>query len=194
MSQSLKKHIEKLTQRTEPDFEEIFSFFRTLNIRKKENLQEQGQPCRYNYFVVKGCLRLFFINDKGTEKTVQFAIENWWLADYLAFHNQQVSTFYIQAVEPSEILAIDYTSQEKMLKQFPQMESYFRLVHQKAHGALQIRTKLDYDLSKEEFFLSFVAGYPEFVQRIPQYLLASYLDITPEYLSELRAKSVLKPA
>jgi len=194
MSQSLKKHIEKLTQRNEPDFEGILSFFRTLNVRKKENLQPQGQPGRYNYFVVKGCLRLFFINDKGTEKTVQFAIENWWLADYLAFHNQKASTFYIQAVEPSGVLAIDYASQEKMLKQFPQMERYFRLVHQKAHGALQMRTKLDYELSKEEFFLSFTTCYPEFVRRIPQYLLASYLDITPEYLSELRARAVLKPA
>jgi CRP/FNR family transcriptional regulator len=190
MSESLKKHIEKLTHRSEPDFDSILSFFSTLHIRKKQNLQEQGEPGRYNYFVVTGCLRMFFINDKGTEKTIQFAIENWWLADYLAFHNQKISGFYIQAVEPSEILAIDYNSQEKMLKQFPQMERYFRMVHQKAHGALQMRTKLDYDLSKEEFFLNFIGSYPQFVQRIPQYLLASYLNITPEYLSELRAKSI----
>lgn len=193
MSQPLKEHIEKLNHKNESNFADIFSFFRTLNLSKKENLLEQGQVCRSHYFVVKGCLRMFFINDKGIEKTVQFAIENWWLADYLSFHNRETSGFYIQAVEQSEILAIDYSSQEKMLRQFPHMERYFRLVHQKAHGALQMRTKYYYNFSREELYLNFSASFPEFVRRIPQYLLASYLDVTPEYLSELRAKAFLKP-
>src|SRR5205085_6507417 len=97
-----------------------------------------------NYFVSKGCLRLFFINEKGVEQTVQFALENWWLADYTSFSSQQPSEFYIQAVEASQVLALDFLSQEKMLQRFPQMERYFRLVHQRAHAASQFRIKTLY--------------------------------------------------
>ena len=131
---------------------------------------------------------MFFLNSKGAEQTVQFAIENWWIADYLSFDNRTRSEFSIQAVEESEILAIDYESQERMLHRYPKLERYFRLIHQKAHSASQSRIKFLYDLSREDLYRHFCNNYPQFVQRIPQYLLASYLGFTPEYLSEIRRK------
>ena len=193
MSTQLKKHIEKFVEITEQDYAEIASFFTVINAVKKQNLLRQGDVCRSNYFVSKGCLRLFFINEKGVEQTVQFALENWWLADYTSFSSQKISDFYIQAIEKSEILALDYSSQEKMLDQFPQMEKYFRLIHQRAHAAYQFRVTSLYSVSREELYHQFVKRYPEFVQRIPQYLLASFLGFTPEYLSEIRSKKFLKP-
>ncbi|MFL5787475.1 MAG: Crp/Fnr family transcriptional regulator, partial [Flavisolibacter sp.] len=98
--------------------------------------------------------------------------------------------FYIQAVEESQIISLDYQAQEKMLQEFPVMERYFRLIHQRVHAASQNRLKGLFSQTREEIYRQFVKQYPEFVQRIPQYLLASFLGFTPEYLSELRAKNL----
>ncbi len=187
MSASLKKHIRRYIAIDEGDLSAVINFFSPVQIKKKENLLTEGKICRYNYFVVKGCLRLFFVNDKGVEQTIQFAIENWWIADYSSFEKQSPSGFYIQAVEKSEVLALSFIDQEEMLQQFPQMERYFRLMHQRANAAAQFRIKWLYNLSGEERYHQFKERYPEFVQRVPQYLLASFLGFTPEYLSEIRS-------
>lgn len=185
---TLQSHILKFTYIGETDMEEMLSFFEVVQLKKKQNLLTEGSICKYNYFVTKGLLRLFFVNDKGVEQTTQFALENWWMADYMSFQQQAPSEYYIQAVEHTEVLAISYEQQEALLRQHPAMERYFRMVHQRAHAAAQHRMKILYDLSREEMYHSFSRQFPEFVQRIPQYLLASFLGFTPEYLSEIRAK------
>jgi hypothetical protein len=93
-------------------------------------------------------------------------------------------------VEQTKVLSLTYAAQEKLLMQVPQLERYFRLVHQRAHAAAQFRIKGLYGQSREVLYYEFVRRYPEFVQRIPQYLLASFLGITPEYLSELRGRAI----
>ncbi len=190
MFTSLKQHIKKYISFNDEDFSNIFDFFQHIPLKKKENLLVEGKICHANYFVVQGCLRLFFINEKGVEQTIQFAIENWWLSDYTSFEKQQPATFYLQAVEKSNVLALTYNKQEEMLQQFPQMERYFRLMHQRANAAAQFRIKGLYNLSGEERYHQFYKRYPEFVQRVPQYLLASFLGFTPEYLSEIRSKKL----
>jgi len=188
MSVALKNHIQKNVPLADSQFAAILPFFQSLDLKKKQNLLNEGQVCPANYFVVKGCLRLFFVNEKGIEQTIQFAIENWWLSDYASFTKQQPSSFAIQAVERSEVLALGFREQDEMLQQCPLMERYFRLIHQRVHAATQFRVKSLYTLSREELYYDFLDHYPEFVQRIPQYLLASFLGFTPEYLSEIRNK------
>lgn len=190
MSQTLKDHIRKFIKISDEDLSSVLDFFKVLNPKKKENLLIEGQICKSSYFVSGGCLRMFFIDEKGVEKTTQFALEHWWLADYFSFQNQMASRFYIQAVEKSEVWAIGLPEQENMLTQFPQMERYFRLVHQTTNAATQVRIRYLYDFSREENYRYFLAHFPQFIQRVPQYLLASYLGMTPEYLSELRAKII----
>lgn len=190
MHQALAQHIAKLINIDKEALKNVLNFFEPMQVKKKQNLLVEGRTCHYNYFMVKGCMRLFFMNEKGTEQTIQFAIENWWLADYSSFSAQQPSGFYLQTVEKSEILSIHYLQQEKLLEVYPEMERYFRLVHQRAHAASQFRIRNLYSQSREELFHSFNKLYPEFVQRIPQYLLASFLGFTPEYLSELRRKAI----
>ncbi len=190
MFASLDKHIERILKADLPASGEIQQFFLPQELKKKENLLVEGKVCKANYFVVQGCLRMFFVNDKGIEQTVQFALENWWLADYTSFSSGSPSGFYIQAVEKTKVLSLTHNAQEKLLKQHPQLERYFRLVHQRAHAAAQFRIKGLYGNSREVLYHQFVQRYPEFVQRIPQYLLASFLGITPEYLSELRGRAV----
>jgi CRP-like cAMP-binding protein len=189
MSAMLKAHIEKLLQHSFTDQEAIERFFVPITLAKKQNLLTEGAICRANYFVLQGCLRMFFINEKGVEQTVQFALEHWWLADYTSIASQSPSSFYIQAVEPTQALSLTYSAQEELLQTHPQLERYFRLVHQRAHAAAQFRIMVLYGYSREALYHHFVRRYPEFVQRIPQYLLASFLGFTPEYLSELRGRS-----
>lgn len=190
MSEKLKQHIAKFISLSEEELDRVLTYFTEISAKKKEIIQEEGQLCKYNYFVEKGILRMYFLDEKGSDKTVQFAIENWWISDYFSFQQQKNSEFYIQSIEPSSVLAITLKDQEKLLEAHPQLERYFRMIHQTAHAAGQMRNKYHKDFSREEQFRHFYASFPEFVQRVPQYMLASYLGITPEYLSELRAKIV----
>ena len=188
MSEPLLNHLSKFVALPAEDQAGILAFFRPKHFNKKENLLEAGKLCKSHYFIAKGCLRLFFINEKGVEQTTHFAIENWWLTDYLAFQNGQPTGFYIQAVEDTQVLALDRHAQERLLAQYPYLERYFRLVYQRANGAAQLRIRYLYEFSREEIYSHFSTHFPEFVQRIPQYLLASFLGFTPEYLSEIRRK------
>lgn len=190
MSDIFKKHIAKFAKVPEDDFEQIIKFFDIREAGKKENLLEQGQICRHHYFVLEGLLRKFYINEKGTEQTTEFAIETWWLTDNFAYENQLPTEFYIQAVEKSTLLCITPGKRQKLLEEFPVMERYFRFVYQRAYAAAQKRIKFLFSFSKEEFYFQAVRNHPEFIQRVPQYLIASYLGFTPEYLSEIRKRAL----
>lgn len=189
MSQVFRKHLEKFITIDDSKYYEILPYFNTKVLAKKENLLEEGQICRYHYFVINGLLRKFFVNEKGTEQTTEFAIETWWLTDNIAYEHQLPTSCFIQAVEKTEVLYITQESQEKLLARFPVMERYFRFVYQRAYASAQLRVHYLFSLSKEEFYLNLARKYPEFVQRVPQYLIASFLGFTPEYLSEIRKKS-----
>ncbi len=188
MSLIFQQHIEKFVQISSDEFEEIKKYFDTKEVAKKENLLEEGQICRYHYFVLTGLLRKFYINEKGIEQTTEFAIETWWLTDNFAYERNVPTEFYIQAVENSVVLYITQEKQEKLLEKFPVMERYFRFIYQRAFAAAQKRIKFLFSFSKEEFNFQAVKNHPDFVQRVPQYLIASYLGFTPEYLSEIRKR------
>ncbi|MFC5684141.1 Crp/Fnr family transcriptional regulator [Flavobacterium sp. MAHUQ-51] len=188
MSEIFKTHLKKFIDINDEEYYEIEAFIKIKSVPKKENLIIEGAVCKEHYFVLEGCLRKFFINDKGVEQTTEFAIENWWITDHIAFENQLPTRFYIQSVENSKILILDSDTQEKLLKKFPKLERYFRFIYQRAYAASQMRIKYLYDFSKEEFYHQLCKNQPQFVQRIPQYLIASYLGFSPEYLSEIRKK------
>ncbi|WDF70090.1 Crp/Fnr family transcriptional regulator [Sphingobacterium oryzagri] len=189
MEKNLINHLKKYVA-IDPNSElDIANFFQTKHFAKKENLLEFDTTCKYHFFVLQGCLRMFFINDKGVEQTIQFAIENWWLTDYFAFEYGKKTEFIIQAVEPTTVLQIDNQSQEKLIHTFPALERYFRLIFQRAYSASQLRTKYLYGFSREQFYHHFNDNFPAFTQRIPQHVLASFLNMTPEYLSEIKNKS-----
>jgi len=188
MSLIFQQHIEKFVQISSDEFEEIKKLFDTKEVDRKENLLEEGQICRHHYFVLTGLLRKFYINEKGIEQTTEFAIETWWLTDNFAYERNVSTEFYIQAVEKSLVLYITQEKQEKLLEKFPVMERYFRFVYQRAFAAAQKRIKFLFSFSKEEFYFQAVKNHPDFVQRVPQYLIASYLGFTPEYLSEIRKR------
>lgn len=191
MHQSLINNIRKVIDFNDDVAHQMAKYVRLSGLKKKEFLLAEGQVCRSVYFVEKGCLRMFFNDDKATEQITQFAIDNWWLSDYFSFGNNKPSEYYIQAVENTTVLSIDAIAFDAMLIELPQLERYFRIIMQKAVAASQLRIKYMYQLSKEEFYIHFVTAFPDFAQRVPQYMIASYLGLTPEYVSELRRKKKL---
>ena len=188
MHSALIEHITKFVDLNETETQSLQGYVKSHSFRKKENLLSAGQVCRSLYFVEKGCLRMFFLNSKSAEQITQFAIDGWWLTDFFSFMDKVPSEYFIQTIEPSEVISIDMQVFDDLLKELPQLERYFRIIMQKNLAASQLRTKYLYEMSKEEFYLHFSTSFPEFVQRVPQYMLASYLGLTPEYVSELRKK------
>ncbi|WP_222439223.1 Crp/Fnr family transcriptional regulator [Echinicola salinicaeni] len=186
----LLRHINRFTDMSNDDFEEILQAFKTLKVKKKEHLMLANTLCDQHFFVIHGCLNMYFIDTCGAKQTVQLAIENWWMTDYLALGKGQKTEFFIQSVEPATVLSIDHSSQEQLLLKFPKMEKYFRKMLQIAYGASLMRIKYQFGLSKEEIYLHFTRNFPDFEQRVPQYLIASYLGLTPEYVSEIRRKQL----
>lgn len=188
MSSALVAHIRKFTSLGNEEAALLNNYATPLVVKKKTLLLQEGQVCRDNYFVEKGCLRMYFNDDKGTEQTTQFAIENWWITDYSSYLNGSPSQFFIQAVENSAVLALSSSSREELLASIPGLDKYFRRILEKSIGAYQWRIRYIFSQSKEERFRHFSDLYPDFIQRVPQYMLASYLGLTPEYLSEIRKK------
>lgn len=188
--QQFYKHINKYTEVNKLDFKKISSFFEIMSVKKKEIIYSAGSNDLEHFFVVNGCLHMYLIDDAGTEQTLQFAINNWWLTDYLAFQSNRSSEFYIQAIEPTTILKISYKKQEQLLKQYPKMETYFRNIYQIAYGASIMRMKYIFTYSKEEIYLKFKEAFPDFVNSVPQYIIATYLGLSPEYVSKIRRKII----
>jgi len=188
MYSSLYNHINRFIDLSSDEKEILASLLKSFSFKKKSYLHHAGETCKANYFVVKGCLRLYFIDIKGAEQTTQFAIENWWISDLTSFIFQKPSDFYIQAAEATEVIAIEHHHYEELFERLPKLEKYFRLIFQKLHQASQLRIKYLYSQTAEERYFNFNKLFPEFVQRIPQYMLASYLGFTPEFLSKIRAK------
>lgn len=184
----LKNHIKNYIPLSEEELSEVLSFFDHQSYKKKETLLFTDKRCDKLFFVAKGCLQLYFIDDLGYKKTTQFALENWWLTDFLAFQNKKKSNFTVETVENSEVLSISFSKYNQLLNKFPLLEKYFRSIYETAYGAALMRFKYINSYSKEEMFFRFREDFPEFVQRVPQYLLASFLGLTPEYLSEIKRK------
>lgn len=190
MHQALLQHIEKVVKLDASEIDFLESFLNVSTIKKKQLVLEEGQICDMLYFITEGCMRQYIINDKGTEQTLQFGIENWWITDYLSCHNNTPSHFYIQAVEKSEVIALEKNTLETILTKIPKLERYFRIVAQKSFGAAQMRIKFLFTMSAEERYNHFNGLHPEFVQRVPQYMLASYLDFSAEFMSKIRAGKI----
>ena len=130
------------------------------------------------------------INNKLNEQIIQFGIENWWIADQDSLLHNQPATSYIQAIEPTELLLLNIRDTQYLFKEVPRLEAYFRIMMQKAFVASQRRIGFIFNMTDEERFRHFSKLFPDFVQRVPQYMLASYLGFTPQFLSRLRAKKV----
>jgi CRP-like cAMP-binding protein len=187
------KNIERHVPLSDKDRQLIATSFHLKKLKRKQFLQEAGEPARYTCFVLKGCLRTYFTDKEGEEHVISFSIEDWWAGDIASFNTGDPSIFSIDALEDVEVLYADKPAMEELYVKIPQLEKYFRIIFQNALSAQFQRITNTNSFTAEERYLAYEKKYPQFVRRIPQKYLASYLGITPEFLSKLK-KQLLKPA
>ena len=155
-------------------------------IRKRGFVLREGQPCRYISFVNSGMLRAYFLSKEGKESTVMFAVSDWWITDMFSFIRQQSAMLHIQAVEDSVILQLERHHLEELYLRVPKFEKFFRVMMQNAYVREQLRVIQNLSLSAEERYHNFLTKYPQLARHVTQKQIASYLGITPEFLSTIR--------
>lgn len=157
---------------------------------KGQYIVQQGDVCRYESFVVKGCLKTFYMDKDGLEHVVLFGIENWWAADLGSFLTQTTADYNVQCLEHTEVIQFSFDSLELLYQKIPKLERFFRLIIQKAFVTSEKRIIRNFSLSAKERYIEFKNLYPQIEQRVPQYLIASYLGITKEFLSKVRSEII----
>ena len=186
MRKNIIKDIFKEIDFTASEIEIAEHKFTEIFVEKGDVLLAPGELVPYQYFVYDGCLRTYFITEKGKEFTLQFAINDWWISDYTAFFTGEKSIFYIDCVKDSTIYKISKEGMEELYKEVPQIETFFRVKMERFFGSYQKRILSDLALSAEEKYLRFIQSYPNIEKHIKNYHLASYLGITTESLSRVR--------
>ena len=176
--------------------EEEISFlaevFSEKKVRRRQYILQESDVCKYNTFVVEGCFRMYFVDDSGKEHNLQFAVENWWIGDLASFHSERPSHLNIEALENSVILQIKKEDQLRLFEAFPKFNRIFRVFTENALISLQSRVLHNISSTAEERYLDFMERYPYFFNRISNVQIASYLGVTPEFLSTIR-KRLSKP-
>lgn len=161
-------------------------------VPKKTFLLQAGEVCSIEAFIIKGCARVYYVNEHGTEVILQLAIEGWWLSDIASFHEQTPSKLYIETLEACELWILTPTTKELLLKSMPKFERFFRLLVQRNLSVMQNRLCQTIAQPAQEKYLDFISRYPSLPQRVPQHYIASYLGISPEFLSKVRRKITKK--
>ena len=152
----------------------------------------EAEVCNFEAYVVKGCARTFYIDDNGFEVILQFAIEDWWISDIASFNDQTPSRLFIETMEDCQLLLLAPQTKEDLLFRVPKFERVFRMMIQRNLSATQNRLIGNIAQPAQERYLAFLKKYPTISQRIPQHYIASYLGISPEFLSKIRAKIARK--
>lgn len=178
-----------LTPEDEAAFTAIIS---ERKLRKRQFLVQPGFVCTHQSYVLQGAFRAYFVTNEGIDHTIQFALEDWFISDFNSYINQQPASLYVEALEEAVVQQIEYEAVEQLCADRPIFERYFRMVAQRAFAFSQRRILSNLGNTAEERYVEFQAQYPTIVQRVPQYALASYLGMTPEFLSKIRKRLAQK--
>ena len=164
------------------------SAFKIKKIKKRQFAIQPDFPAQSRYYILKGAMRAFVVNESGQDHTISFAIEDWWITDYNAYMYQQTATMFVVALEDCTVLELDFAKEQELKDSDPKFERFFRIIAERGLAYQQRRVITNLTLDAEKRYLEFLEKYPAIAQRVPQYALASFLGMTTEYLSKLRNK------
>ena len=185
-------NINRYVELNEHDKQQFIEITTTRRVKKRQFIVQPEFVCTQQSYVQSGTFRSYFVDDNGMERTIQFAIEDWFISDFNSYLNQEPASLFVEALEDSIVHQIRYDEVETLCKKNVKFERFFRLVAQKSFAYAQRRILSGLKSSAEERYLEFESLYPEIVQRVPQYMLASYLGISPEFLSKIRKQLLQK--
>lgn len=184
--QALIEHLQKFISFSEEEWALIVSKVKKRSIKRRQKILQEGDVCKHYSFVLEGCFRMYGIDDKGDEHNIQFAAESDWIADIGSFYAKKSSKLYIEAVEPSSILQIEQQDLYTLYTKIPKLSIAFKVIIENKYVELQNRVLQNFSSTAQQRYLSFLEQYPHLSNRLPNTQIASYMGITPEFLSKIR--------
>jgi len=192
MYELLRHHFNKYVQLSEEEFQRSLQYFTFRKFRKHQYILQAGEISRYETYILKGCTRIFEVDEQGKEHILQFGVEDWWVGDMYSLLKATPSNLNIDCLEETVVLQITLENQDRMCADVPQLERHFRKLVQHAYCASIERISSNLSKPALQRYEDFIKKYPHIEQRIPNHLIASYLGIAPQSLSRLRSQRAAK--
>lgn len=186
------RNIARHIQLTDEEKAIVISHLQQKSYKRKQLLLREGEVCRYSTFVTSGCLRSYTVDKNGMEHVLSFAPADWWMADMYSLFSQKPGNLNIEALEDTDTILLAKTAQEKLYAEVPKFERFFRILIEKSLVASQQRLMDNLSLTAEERYNLFCKRYPTLIDHLPLKHIASYIGVTPEFFSRMRAGRVRK--
>lgn len=177
---------------TDAEKEFFVSLLKPMSLKRKQMLLKTGEICRYSSFVIQGCLRGYSIDENGYEHVLNFAPQNWWIADMYSLITQKPGVLNIEALEDTEILTLSKIHQEELYVKVPVFERFFRIITENSLVSYQQRLLDNLSLTAEERYNNFCKRYLTLITTLPSKQIASYIGVTPEFFSKMKHQLLLK--
>jgi CRP-like cAMP-binding protein len=185
----LSEHISKYIDLSKEEEDYFMALLKIKKVKRKQFLFQEGDVHKYSVFVTGGCLRSYAIDKNGFEHVLQFAPPGWWIGDMNSLLTGAPGILYIDAIYDSETLLLSKADQDKLYADIPKFERFFRILAERAFAACQYRLIDNLSLSALERYNNFCRLYPSLIERLPQKQVASYIGVTPEFLSTMLHKN-----
>ena len=186
--QSILENIAKHVTLTPEEQELFLSKTETKPFKAKTILLSAGEVATCTYFVNSGILRSFNINDNIIEHVLHFACEGWWIGDMYSYISEKPGNLFLEVLDDAEVVIITKENQQQLYQEIPKLERFFRILAENSLVAHQERLIDNLSLTAEERFEKFCSKYPTLIQKVPQKHIASYIGITPEFFSKMKAR------
>jgi CRP-like cAMP-binding protein len=182
------KNISKHINLTKDEEKYFVSLLKEKTFKKKQFYLHENEVCQHSVFVTKGCLRGYTIDQNGFEHILQFAPPDWWIADMYSLISQKPGNLNIDAIENSEVFLLSKKDQEKLFIEIPKFERFFRIITENSLVTNRQRLLDNMSLTAQQRYAAFCEHYPTLIECLPQKLIASYIGVTPEFLSKVKAE------
>ncbi len=192
-SHAILRNIRRFVDFSEEEAERLLTIAKTTRFKKRQFLDQPGYVSNHRNYILKGAFRSYFIDEEGKDHTVQIAIEDWFVSDFYSYITRTPATLYVEALEDSILLQMRHEDIEGLCKEIHNLSDYFRITTEKAFAYSRMRALSNLSKSAEERYLEFNEMYPGIVQRVPQKIVASYLGMSPEFLSKIRSQLSKRP-
>jgi CRP-like cAMP-binding protein len=189
---SLLSNIRRFVKFPEEEEKELTSIIRTTRVKKRQFIDQPGFVSGFRNYVVNGSFRSFLIDQDGKEHTVQIAIEDWFISDFYSYITQTPASLFVEALEDSIIYQMKYEDIEPLCARNHKISEYFRITTERAFAFSRKRMLSSLSKTAEERYVDFIDQYPGIAFRVPQKVIASYLGMSPEFLSKIRSNLTQK--
>lgn len=186
--EQLRQHIISRFGREPENIDYVLGHFEQIDVRRGDLLLAPGQVCKYVYFVCSGCIQVYVLDNHGAESTREFYVEEQWVTDIFGFQNQLAATEYIRAVEPSSLLRIHYDQFKHLAEQVPQFIQVYRQILEVSYNNTVYRVNTLMSMGALDRIKWLMENKPRIMSRLSSKLIASYLGISPETMTRLKAK------